>query len=670
MKYRLSFLIFAFFLLCASACGKQEFADLSSPNSSLRLSVWLDSFGSPYYSLYKDSNIIIEKSALALKSDSLNIHKGFSLKEIISDSKDEVWEQVWGENKKNINKYKEQLYIFENDDNVRLSIRFRLFDDGLGFRYEYEAKNVDSIYINDELSEFNFTEDLNTLSIPANFDTYELEYRNMKLSALDNANTPITLWNDNGIYLSLHEAALYDFPEMTLQKKDDFSLKSNLAPLPDGTKAKKANKFISPWRSIQIGSKAIDLINSSLILNLNEPSKIKDTSWIKPTKYIGIWWGMHLGIETWHSGDRHGATTANAKKYIDFAVRNNIPAVLFEGWNAGWETWGDSQSFDFTKPAVDFDMDEIVSYAKSKGIEIIGHHETGANVVPYEEQLDKTLSWNKERNIRYIKTGYAGGYKDSHSHHNQYAVNHYQRVVEKAAEYHTMIDAHEIIKDTGIRRTWPNMMTRECARGMEWNAWSEGNSPHHHIDLMFTRLLSGPMDYTPGIFDIMLDNTRNSPKRQKWNSLDKGNSRVNTTLARQVAAWVLMYSPMQMASDLIEHYEGHPAFQFFRDYEADIDESKALKGEIAKYIVIMRRSKNKYFIAAATNEEPREIELTLNFLPKNKKYKARIYSDGDKADWKTNPLDYKIEERLLSSDDTISIKMASGGGQAISLEEI
>ena len=360
---------------------------------------------------------------------------------------------------------------------------------------------------------------------------------------------------------------------------------------------------------------------------------------------------MHLGVETWKMDERHGATTVNAKKYIDFAAANNIEAVLFEGWNEGWESWGGMQNFDFTKPYADFDIDEIVRYAKEKGIEIIGHHETGGNIPNYERQMVHAMQWYTDHSIHILKTGYAGAFPNGLSHHGQYGVNHYQKVVETAAEHRMTLDAHEPIKDTGIRRTWPNMMTREGARGMEWNAWSEGNPPSHHVMLPFTRLLSGPMDYTPGTFDILFQQTKDSPRRRKWNDQDKGNSRVNTTLAKQIANWVILYSPLQMASDMIEHYEGHPAFRFFRDFDPDCDESKALAGEPGEFVAVVRKAKNNYFFGAATNEAPRTLEIKLDFLKPGKQYKAVIYADGEKADWKTNPADYQITEQTVTAEN-------------------
>ena len=341
--------------------------------------------------------------------------------------------------------------------------------------------------------------------------------------------------------------------------------------------------------------------------------------------------------------------------------------MLYEGWNEGWESWGGRQSFDFTRPYADFDMDEVARYAAERGIEIIGHHETGGNIPNYERQLEQAMAWYTDHGVHNLKTGYAGGFPDGYFHHSQYGVRHYQQVVETAARYRMTVNAHEPIKDCGIRRTWPNMMSREGARGMEWNAWSDGNPPSHTVMLPFTRLLGGPMDYTPGTFDILFENTRNSPRRRKWNDLDQGTSRVNTTLAKQIANWVILYSPVQMASDMIEHYEGHPAFQFFRDFDADCDWSRALAGEPGEFVAVVRRAGDRYFLGAATNEQARTLTLPLDFLEAGRRYRATIYADGADADWQSNPTSYTISEREVTAADSLEVRMAPGGGQAVTL---
>ena len=731
-------LIFALTFLISS-CSSHK-TEISSPNKKIRLAFNIDNDGFMSYNIKVNDSVFIDDSQLGFEAkDGLNLKNSFEIIKTEFSSKDETWEQIWGENKVVRNHYNEMAVHLANEDSIFLIMRFRLFDYGLGFRYEYRVKDTDRIILTNELTTFNIKENGISWSIPASFETYELLYRTLPLNEVDDANTPFTFKMQSrrvaksqsqsasesesesesksasesaseSIYASIHEAALTDFPEMTLkrsavsyqpsaiiQKTTDHSqqttdieekfsvqgseFKVQLAPYPDGvTKAIfEKDNFITPWRTIQISNKAVGLINSNLILNLNKPCALEgDLSWIKPMKYVGVWWGMHLGIESWVMDERHGATTENAKRYIDFAANNNIDAVLFEGWNEGWESWGGRQNFDFTKAYADFDIDEIMRYAKEKNIEVIGHHETGGNVINYENQLEEAYRWTKEKGINCVKTGYAGGLPDFHNHHGQYNVRHYRKVVETAARHQITLDVHEPIKATGIRRTYPNMMTREGARGMEWNAWSEGNPPEHHVILPFTRLLAGPIDYTPGTFDILFENTRDLPQRKKWNDNDKGNSRVNTTLAKQLANWVVLYSPLQMASDMIEHYEGHPAFQFFRDFNPDCDWSEALQGEPGEYVVIVRRAGEDFFLGAITDGEAREVAVPLDFLANSYQqsaiggqqsvYEATIYSDGDDAHWETNPTSYKIENKTVSSSDTLYIKMAAGGGCAVRFE--
>lgn len=657
---------FLFSLAALALCGAcSQNTGVTSPDGTIRLAFAVDSAGRMTYSVTDGGVRLFEPSRLGFEAAEADLGGGFAVENVSRTSVDETWTQPWGENKENRSRYNEMAVRLRNGGGVRLTLRFRVFDDGLGFRYEYEACGADSLRVTDELTEFRFAADGDSWTIPASFDTYELLYRKLPLSELADANTPAT-FKVGGLYGSIHEAALYDFPEMTLRKTDGLAFKSDLAPLPDGTKAHVGNKFTTAWRTVQLAPDAVGLINSSLILNLNEPSKIGDTSWIRPMKYVGVWWGMHLGVETWAMDDRHGATTENAKRHIDFAAANNIQGVLFEGWNEGWENWGGSQSFDFTKPYADFDIAEIVRYARERGIEIIGHHETGGNIPDYERQLERAVKWYADLGIHNLKTGYAGGISGGNNHHGQYMVRHYQHVVETAAKYRMTVNAHEPIKDCGIRRTWPNMMSREGARGKEWDAWSAGNPPSHEVTLPFTRLLAGPMDFTPGTFDILYENTRNSPRRKLWNCGPEVDMRVNTTLAKQIAEWVIIYSPVQIASDLIENYEGHPAFRFFRDFDADCDWSRALAGEPGEFVAVVRRAGENYFLGAATDEQPRTLSLPLDFLKPGTKYRATIYADGPDADWKTNPTSYTISEREVSAADTLEVAMAPGGGQAVS----
>ncbi len=656
-------------LLACAAWGMGQPLTVTSPDQRIALHFNITNDGRLCYDVTVDKRPFLQPSVLGFESTAgLNLKEGFRIVGSEIESRDETWTQIWGENKTIRSHYNELAVRLENPQQTLLTLRFRIFNDGFGFRYEYRVPGVDSILIADELTTFAIAEEGTCWSIVANYESYEFLYRTLPISELDNASTPMTFKTESGVYGSIHEAALIDFPEMALYPTDKpREFKSRLAFWPDGVKARfGTDHFTTPWRTCQIGYRAVDLINSSLILNLNESCALQgDLSWIRPMKYVGVWWGMHLGINSWTMDERHGATTENAKRYIDFAAANHIDAVLFEGWNEGWESWGGRQNFDFTKPYADFDMDEIVRYAKEKGVALISHHETGGNVSNYERQLEQAYQWLAERSIHSVKTGYAGGLPDGHSHHGQFNVRHYQQVVDVAARHRVTLNVHEPIKPTGLRRTYPNMMTREGARGMEWNAWSAGNPPEHHVILPFTRLLGGPMDYTPGTFDILFEKTRDLPQRQAWNGNDQGNSRVNTTLVKQLANWVILYSPIQMASDLIEHYEGEPAFQFFRDFNPDCDWSKALQGEIGEYVVIVRKAGDDYFLGASTNEEARTIEVPLDFLEEGKRYVATIYADAPDADWKSNPTAYTIRQRKVSRRTKLKIEMAPGGGQAV-----
>ena len=664
MNQTLKFSFRNLFLSCVClllfACGGNP--EIISPDGRTRLSFVTGADGCMAYTVERDGKPLILPSALGLVVQERNLAGGFSVREIVKRSVDETWTQPWGENKILRDCHNEMTAVLKNDDGVLLTLRFRAFDDGVAFRSEWEVPDLDSLTVTDELTEFRFAEDGVSWSIPGNFNTYELLYRELPVSAVENANTPFTFRVD-GTYGSIHEAALYDFPEMNLYRTDSLAFKAELAPLPDGIKARIPSKFMTAWRTIQVGDKAVDLINSSLILNLNEPSKIADTSWIKPQKYIGVWWGLHLGTHTWTMGPRHGATTENALRHIDFAAANNIQGVLFEGWNEGWENWGKTQHFDYVKPYADFDLDRIAAYAREKNIELWMHNETGGNIPEYEAALETAMQRYAGLGVHAVKTGYAGGFRDGQLHHSQYGVRHYQRVVETAARYGIVIDAHEPIKDTGIRRTWPNMMTREGARGMEWNAWSEGNSAEYLCTLPFVRLLSGPMDYTPGVFDLDYSRVRGRETgMQEWNG-DNNSCCIKTTLARQIANWVIIYSPLQMASDLIENYEGHPAFQFFRDFDADCDWSEALQGEPGEYIVVVRRADDSFFLGAGTNDEPRTLTQKLGFLKSGMTYTATIYADA--PDSAENPENYRIEKRTVTSADMLEIAMTARGGQAV-----
>lgn len=651
MKKYLSLLATAALL---SACS--DTPSVSSPDGSIKVDVSRDG-SSLSYAVTVGGDTLITPSRLGFDADGLT-PAADSKMTVKHSSFDQTWTQPWGENKEIRNHYNE-VAVTLTDAALEYTVRVRAFDDGVAFRYEWNLVSGDSVIVRDELTEFAFARPAMSWAIPANFDTYELEYRNVAVDDVTDANTPFTFEVDSaGIFGSIHEAALYDYPEMTLVRTAGRTLKANLAPLPDGVKAYLPSGFATPWRSIQLGKSACDLINSGLILNLNEPSKIADTSWIKPQKYVGIWWGMHLGTMTWTMGPRHGATTENAIRYIDFAAENNLQGVLFEGWNEGWDTWGGKQHFNYAKAYADFDIDSIAAYAASKGIELWAHNETGGNIPEYEAAMDSTFAYYKSLGIHTLKTGYAGGYVGGQYHHSQYGVKHYQLVVETAAKYQLMVDAHEPIKETGIRRTWPNMMTREGARGMEWNAWSAGNTPEYLCTLPFVRLLSGPMDYTPGIFDINYERAKADPGRIEWNG-SNDYCKINTTVARQIANWVIIYSPLQMAADLIENYEGQPAFQFFRDFNADCDWSQALQGEIGKYIAVVRRAGDNYYLGAGTDSEARTLTVPLTFLGDGT-YTATVYADDP-----TDATKVVISSRDVTAADTLTVEMAAAGGQAV-----
>jgi len=656
-------------ILWALLWGCTPKTDVTSPDGRIGLSFSLDGEGRPQYEVSVNGTPFILPSVLGMATSApVNLESGFALEGTRVTSHKERWTQPWGENKGMLDHHRELEVRLRNAD-ARLTLRFRVFDDGLGFRYEYEVPAADTLVITDERTQFRLASGADSWSIPGHFDSYEQAYRHLRIGAWADANTPMTFRTDDGRYGSIHEAALVDFPEMTLAGGPDGTMTARLAPDgPDNLeqKAVVSGTFKSPWRTVQIGRRAVDLINSGLILNLNEPCALDDVSWIKPCKYVGVWWGMHLGLNSWGKDHRHGATTENALRYIDFAAENGIDAVLFEGWNDGWTIANAEHDFDFTRPAPDFDLEAVLAYAREKGVQYIIHHETAGEVAWYERQLERDLDFAAQRGIHALKTGYAGWLLDGHYHHSQYGVRHYAKVAREAAQRQIMVDAHEPIKETGLRRTWPNFMTREGARGMEWNAWSAGNPPSHHVTLPFTRLLSGPMDYTPGIFDIEYKAIAGNPDVQVWNNTHSSECRVNTTLAKQIALWVVLYSPMQMAADLIENYEGHPAFQFFRDFDPDCDASEALQGEIGEYVSVVRRAGGRFFYGAVTGDEARTLTEPLTFLEPGVSYTATIYADAPDAHWKTNPYAYTIETRTVSAADTLSLRLAAGGGCAVS----
>lgn len=634
--------------------------EVSSPDGRILVQADVDSDGQPLYAVEVDGLPLIGWSQLGLVAEGIDLSAGFRLLSSKVSQCDSLWHQPWGENKEIRDAHRTLMLRLQNEADVRLDIEFRVFDDGLGFRYTYEVPALDSLTVCDEKTSFVFADDATSWSIPGDINSYEHLYRKMPLSQLKDANTPLTLRFSDTRYASVHEAAIVDFPEMVLRRVDSTTLQAALA-----SEASVPQRFATPWRTVQIARNAVGLVNSSLILNLNEPCALADVSWIKPMKYVGVWWGMHLGIESW-GGAHHGATTETALRYIDFAAANNIQGVLFEGWNDAWRGSDALPDFDFTRAAPDFDVERVVAYAREKGIEYISHNETGGNFRRFEAQLERSLDWAQTLGIHALKTGYAGGgLYGGIARHSQTGVRHFQKVIEEAAKRQIMVDAHEVIKPSGLRRTWPNFMTRECARGMEYNGWSAGNPPSHHEILPYTRLLAGPMDYTPGVFDVLYRQIQGRPQVRSWGQPGT-ECRVNTTLAKQIANWVVLYSPMQMACDLPDNYEGHPAFQFFRDFEADCDASEALQGEVGEYIAVVRRAGDRFFYGATTDETPRTLMQPLSFLRPGVTYTATLYADAPDADWQTNPYAYVIEQRTVTSNDTLTLPLAASGGCAIS----
>jgi alpha-glucosidase len=634
--------------------------------------------GVPYYEVNRETLRVILPSKLGFTfQNAAPLNAGLQIVSSEETSFDETWTQPWGEVKE-IRDHHNELRVRLSETSAEgreMTIVFRVFDDGVGFRYELpEQPHLGEFQLTDEQTEFAMGGDHQSWSIPAlQPNHYEYLYRNRQLSQLgrgDYVHTPFTMQTADGLYLSIHEAALIHYSSMTLKPEGNLVLKAALVPWSDGVLVKGQTPLKTPWRTIQIAESAGDLITSYLILNLNEPNALGDVSWIKPQKYIGIWWGMHIGKWTWGSGPNHGATTENTRAYLDFAAKYGFSGVLVEGWNLGWDgDWtANGDKFDFTTPYPDYDLKGLADYAKTLDVKIIGHNETGVGVANYESQMEQAFSLYQGLGIDTVKTGYVGWgqgiprYDEQGNlvgkewHYGQYMVEHYQRVIETAARYHIMIDAHETIKDTGLRRTYPNFLTRESARGQEYNAWdAEGGNPPDHVTILpFTRLLAGPMDYTPGILKLTFPEY-------------KPNNQVNHTLAKELALYVVIYSPLQMAADLIENYEGNPAFQFILDVPNDWQETRVLHAQIGDFITTVRRERDgdEWFLGSITDENPRTLEATLDFLTPGVTYVAQIYSDGAGADWKANPYPLDINQYLVDSNTKLTLDLAPGGGQAI-----
>ncbi|QEE50867.1 glycoside hydrolase family 97 protein [Flavobacterium alkalisoli] len=659
-------LVPALLALLIAGCSetKNTTHELASPNGDNKITFSLD--GSvPTYTVNHESKEIITPSALGFILKNEDLSKDFELVDVQTSTHDDTWEQVWGEKKNIRNHYNEMVVKLQSKEKHNLEIQFRAFDDGVAFRYVFPKQNIkDSIFIMDEVTAFNLKEDGKAWWIPAYQENrYEYLYEASPVSTLDVVHTPLTIENKDGVVVSFHEANLVDFASMVLRHTDGSNLKSELVPWSDGIKVRTIETFTSPWRTIQIGEKPADLITSYMILNLNEPNALTDTSYIEPFKYTGIWWGMHIGKYTFWESETQGATTAHAKEYIDFNAKEGINYLLIEGWNKGWTpAWYENRMhmFSFTENADNFDLEKVVEYGKSKGVNIIGYHETGSNLINYLKEIDEGFALYKRLGIHNVKIGQVGSKLNMKEwHHGQFGVNYYRYVLKKAAEYGLAVNFHEPIKDTGERRTYPNMMAREGSRGMEYNAWSEGNPPSHETILPFTRLLSGPMDFTPGILDVEV--------KQGYPG-----KRVHTTAAKQLALYVTIYSPIEMLADLPENYEGNPAFQFLKDVPTDWDDTKVLNGEIGEYITTARKDIKSadWYLGSITNEKARDLEVNLDFLDADAQYEAQIYADAEGTDETHNPDKVSITKQNVTAKDKLTLKLGASGGAAIRFKKL
>ncbi len=647
----------------------QASVPLASPDGRNQVTVQVHD-GKLSYSVQRDGRNIMMPSRLGLEFRTvLPLRDSLEIVGVKRDSLDETWTQPWGQVANVRNHYNEaRVTVRETASPGRhFNVVFRAFDNGVAFRYDVPAQPGFGPYeMMDELTEFAFALDGHAWWIPAGlWNRYEFLYSESPVSRLPLVHTPLTVEMQNGVYVVIHEADLEDYAAMNLQGTNTRTLTASLAPWADSVKVRGDAPLVSPWRTIEMADRVEDLEPSVMALNLNPPSRIDDTSWIEPMKYIGIWWGMHINVNTWSEGPKHGATTANMERYIDFAAKNGFGGVLAEGWNRGWNgDWiANADSFSFTQPYPDYDLKGIAKYARQKGVAVIAHNETSMGIENYERQLEDAYTLYESLGIHAIKTGYVGDLtKEGNAHHGQYMVRHWRRVVEAAARHHIMLDVHEPIKDTGERRTWPNMMTREGARGQEYNAWGGegGNPPEHETILFFTRMHAGPMDYTPGIFDILIQSANGTPRKPE-------ESRVRTTLAKQLADYVVLFSPLQMAADLPKNYEGNPAFQFIKDVPVNWERTRVLKGKIGDYVVVARQERGgpDWYLGAVTDEDARAFEIPLDFLDPGRQYVAEIYADGPDADWLSNPLPVSITRHDVGATTRLTLKLAPGGGTAI-----
>lgn len=678
---------------------------LESPNGRLKMNFQLEEGGIPTYTLSYDGKLVIGKSRMGFRLDNSGLYDYFEMVRIMRERHDDSWSPVWGEESL-IRNHCNELYVClrQTSSNRYMALRFRLFDDGLGFRYEFpDEGNLVYFVIRNELTEFAMTGDHKAWWIPGDYDTQEYDYTESRISEIRSllrdavspnvsqtvfsdtgVQTALQLKTDEGIYINLHEAALVNYPAMHLEYDDATGIfRTHLTPDPNGDAAYMQAPCTTPWRTIIVADDARDILASRITLNLNEPSRIEDTSWIKPCKYIGVWWEMITGKSEWsytydlksvHLGQddytklrphgRHGATTDNVKKYIDFAAENGFDAVLVEGWNIGWEDWfGHLKDyvFDFVTPYPDFDLDGIREYAASKGVKMIMHHETSGSPVNYERHLDQAYRFMKENGYDTVKSGYVGDIiPKGNNHYNQWMINHYMYCLKKAAQYQIMVNAHEAVRPTGLCRTWPNLIGNESARGNEYQG-TNGSKPFHETVLPFTRLIGGPMDYTPGIFET--DISKINPK---------SSVHANFTLANQLGVYVVMASPLQMAADLPENYRRFPdAFQFIKDVALDWDESIYLEAEPGAYVTVARKAKGtgQWFVGNVTGKADHVSVISFDFLDKGKEYVATVYSDAPDAHYRTNTQAYQVRQYRCNAKSVLRQKAVEGGGFAIAFTE-
>ena len=637
---------------------------VSSPNGSLTVRFRLTNSGEPEYRVARDGTTVIDWSRLGLQCAELNLTNEFRIGSIEKhyDIAQE-WETVWGEERTIVDNHNEMIIRLKHCSGAQMNIIFRVFDDGFAFRYGLPDAGR-KLTITDERSEYRFAADHEAWSIPWRTEFYEGLWTKAPLSLKDTMCSPVTIEMTDGSYALVHEAALTDYPAQNLYMQDGALriyltpwLDTNAQPRPD--KAYITTPFPTPWRMVILARDLKQLVASRIMLNLNDPCKIDDTSWIHPMKFIGIWWGMHMKSMTWEQGPIHGATTANMERYLRFAKEHGIEAVLAEGWNKGWEDW---RSFSFTEPYSDWDMNYLSRLAQTLGVQIIGHNETGGNAADYETVLDEAYAYHLEHGIHAIKTGYVSPIIRTldglQLNKGQSGVRHYRKVIETAAKYHICIDNHEPVMPTGLQRTWPNLMTQEGVRGQEWNAWSkDGGSPCSHVTILpFTRIMAGPVDYTPGVFAF------ENPVMPQ--------TRVHSTLMNQLGLFVCIYSPLQMACDLPENYLKHPdAFRFIEQVPCDWERSMLVDGAIGDYCIFarQRRGGDDWYIGGVNGDDPRAVTSPLTMLQQGVTYKATVYRDAADADWQTNPYASVIEQYDVTASDELSLWMASGGGLAISL---